>query len=248
MNKFKAAGIHLLLSISIAVLLLALMLGVWYPGSYFKLMGGGELIFLMAGIDVCLGPLLTFVVFKPHKKSLKFDLSIIALLQVSALIYGASVMFQARPVFNVFTKDVFQVASAADIDSKELKLAKKVEWQKLPLAGPILLAAIEPTDVNEKQKVILAAASGIDWHQLPKLYVSYDSQRQNMLKNAKPISSLREITSKNADVVNRFLRAHTRPENEYVFLPIRAHFTEMAIILNAKNADYVEMLDAQPWK
>ena len=72
MNKFKAAGIHLLLSISIAVLLLALMLGVWYPGSYFKLMGGGELIFLMAGIDVCLGPLLTFVVFKPHKKSLKF--------------------------------------------------------------------------------------------------------------------------------------------------------------------------------
>lgn len=245
MNKYRAAGIHLLLSSLIGLLLLTLMLGAWYPGPYFKLMGGKGLIFLMIGIDICLGPLLTFVVYKPNKNSLKFDLSVIALLQLSALLYGASVMFNTRPVFNVFTKDVFQVASATDIDNKELKLAKNLEWRKLPLTGPILLAAVEPDNIDDKQDVILAAASGIDWHQLPKLYVSYDSQRQNILRHAKPIAELRKISNDNINLVDKFVLSQNKPESDFVFVPIRAHYTEMAIILNAKNADYISILDAK---
>ena len=48
------------------------------------------LILLMIGVDVVIGPLLTLIVFDPKKKHLKFDLVVIAALQLAALAYGSA--------------------------------------------------------------------------------------------------------------------------------------------------------------
>jgi len=54
---------------------------------------------------VCLGPLLTLAVFDPKKKELKRDLSIILLIQLSALFYGIYTVSVARPAYIVFAVD-----------------------------------------------------------------------------------------------------------------------------------------------
>ena len=54
------------------------MLAVWYPQPYFAAMGGATLILLLIGVDVVIGPLITLIVFDPKKKSLRFDLAVIA--------------------------------------------------------------------------------------------------------------------------------------------------------------------------
>jgi len=56
-------------------------------------------------VDVCLGPLLTLAVFDPKKKELKRDLSIILLIQLSALFYGIYTVSVARPAYIVFAVD-----------------------------------------------------------------------------------------------------------------------------------------------
>ena len=122
MNRFKAAGIHVLLSLFIVITTLVTMYLLWYPGNYFTLMGGGKLITLIGTVDVFLGPLLTLIIFKSGKKSLKFDLFCIGLVQIAALTYGVYVMFESRPVFTVFNKDKFQIAAVVDIAPKELSL------------------------------------------------------------------------------------------------------------------------------
>ena len=43
---------------------------------------------MLLAIDVILGPVLGFIVFKEGKKTLKMDLAIIIVLQLSALSYG----------------------------------------------------------------------------------------------------------------------------------------------------------------
>src|SRR5256885_4161050 len=116
MTRVRAASLHLGISVIVALIAVASMILVWYPPPLFQLLGGFELLLLIVGVDVTLGPLLTFVVFKSGKKGLKFDLSAIAFLQLSALIYGASVVFVARPGYIVFVKDRFEMVRVADIE------------------------------------------------------------------------------------------------------------------------------------
>ncbi len=68
-SRFRAAGIHLSLSILIGLLTLALMWFVWYPTPLFFGMGGNELALLIVGVDIALGPLATLVVFETKKKT-----------------------------------------------------------------------------------------------------------------------------------------------------------------------------------
>ena len=69
MTKLKAASIHLLLSIFIVATVFAIMYFLWYPKGYFTIMGGKVLVALIGGVDIFLGPILTFVVFKAGKKA-----------------------------------------------------------------------------------------------------------------------------------------------------------------------------------
>src|SRR2546430_16272310 len=97
MTRVRAASLHLGTSVIVALISVASMILVWHPPPLFQLLGGFELLILIVGVDVTLGPLLTFVVFKSGKKGHKCDLSVVAFLQLSALIYGASVVLVARP-------------------------------------------------------------------------------------------------------------------------------------------------------
>jgi len=244
MLRIKAALVHLFLSVLVVGFVLFLMLFVWYADGFFKLLGGSDLIYIIAGVDVCLGPLLTLAVFNPAKKSLKLDLAVIGLLQVSALLYGAHVMFQSRPVFNVLEENVFKVTLASDFkDDAELQKASKDKWKSLSWTGPQLVAAVEPTDPKIKQEIVFAAGSGADWNVFPKLFVEYDSQRQVALKNAKLLAELKTLSAENRTSIEQFERQHSA--QTYVYLPIVSGYVSMAAVLNANNADFIEILDVQ---
>ncbi len=76
MSRWKAAGIHLSISILIGLVVGALLFGVWYPPPFFHAAGADMLVLLLVGVDVVLGPLLTLIVFKSGKRGLKFDLAL----------------------------------------------------------------------------------------------------------------------------------------------------------------------------
>jgi hypothetical protein len=244
MLRVKAALIHLVLSVLIVGLVLILMLFVWYPKGFFNLLGGSDLVYIIAGVDVCLGPLFTLAVFNPAKKSLKFDLSVIALLQITALLYGANVMFQSRPVFNVLEENLFKVTLASDFkDEVELKKASKEKWASLSWTGPVLVAAVEPVDPKMKEEIVFAAGSGADWNVFPKLFVEYDTQRQVALANAKPLSALKTHSDDNRAIVDEF--ESKSPNRNFVYLPIVSGYVVMAAILDANNADFIQILNIE---
>lgn len=244
MLRSKAAFIHLMLSVLVVGFVLFLMLFVWYPKGFFQLLGGSDLVFIIAGVDVCLGPLLTFAVFNPAKKTLKFDLAVIGLLQITALLYGAHVMFHSRPVFNVFEENIFKVTLASDFkDDVELNKASKEKWKSLSWTGPELVAAMPPTDPKLKEEMVMAAATGSDWNVFPKLFVEYDGQRQVALKHAKSLDTLKVLNANNRAIVEQFESEH--PAQRFVYLPIVSGYVAMAAVLDANSADFVRILDVQ---
>lgn len=136
MTRFKAAGIHLAISVLIGALVTTGIVFVWFPGAYLTMGNGLKLVTLLIGCDVVLGPLLTFVVFQPGKPSLRFDLSVIALIQAAALAYGISVAAQARPVFGVLIGDVFYPVPAQYLREANFAAAQ-APYNRMSWTGPI---------------------------------------------------------------------------------------------------------------
>lgn len=245
MSRLKAAFIHLLISGLIVISLLTLMFGVWYPDQYFKLMGGDGLIYLIVGIDLCLGPFLTFVVFKSGKKSLKFDLAMIALMQIAALSYGSYMMFNARPVFVAYADGAFSVATALELKEDELNKAPQEKWRTRSITGPKLVAIQKPTKKDELSDIEFLSA-GMGYARFPKLFVEYDSKKTDIINSAKPLSELRRFNKNNNAPIDSLLSDTKQKETDFVYLPINSFFGDMAVILNAKTAEFIAIIDATP--
>ena len=103
-DKLKASGIHFFFSALVIFCFVALVYFIWFTPTFFIEMGALTPLKVLVLVDVVLGPLLTFIVYKEGKKSLKMDLSIIILVQIIALGYGAYSTYLGRPVL-VFLDD-----------------------------------------------------------------------------------------------------------------------------------------------
>lgn len=126
-NRYQAFTIHMAISLVIFFIILVCITQFWYPGILFDTGNGWKAIGMIVGIDLILGPLLTLIVFNPQKNSLKFDLSIIALIQTAALIYGTWTIQQTRPVALAFINSYFTTIFA----NSELGTAVELRAQAL---------------------------------------------------------------------------------------------------------------------
>jgi hypothetical protein len=91
--------------------LAAVIYFLWYPGFLFQYDGGLEGVQLIAGVDLLIGPFLTLCVYKLGKSSLRFDLTVIALLQIGCLTGGMWTVWQTRPVAVVYAAGGFRTIS-----------------------------------------------------------------------------------------------------------------------------------------
>lgn len=241
-TRWQASGIHLLISIGIALAVLALMLGVWYPWPLFEAMGGSGLLLILCGVDVVIGPLLTLIVFRQGKRGLKLDLAAIAAVQLAALLYGSHIVYLARPAFIVFVKDQFQVAIAADMDSARLAKAKYLQFRKVPVSGPVLAVAEMSSDPAERNKFLEAALAGIDLEQFPETFVPYPLRAAKVLEIAQPIARIRRSEPRTGRIIDEWLAQSGKNESEVRYLPLRARQAWVAVLLDAKSAAIVKML------
>jgi hypothetical protein len=244
MSRWKAAAIHLLLSAAIGSAVLTFMLTVWYPWPLFEAAGGRELIFILIGVDVAIGPLATLVVFKTGKKWLKFDLTVIALVQLTALGYGIHTVYLARPVFLVFTLDRFEVVTYKDLDPKDLAKVTRSEFQPSLVARPRYVAAAYPSDPALKARVVETSVMGKDLQMYPQYYVPYSEQAQIAVLKAK---SLDVILKRDPEAIKRYLSSSGRTEASVKYLALSAPEKDGIVLLDAVSGMPVDIVLVNPW-
>jgi hypothetical protein len=244
MSRWKAAGIHLLLSAAIGGAVVTFMLTVWYPWPLFEAAGGSHLIFVLLAVDITLGPLITLVIFKTGKKGLKFDLTVIALLQFAALAYGLHTVYLARPVYLAFTIDRFDLVTAKDLDPEDLAKVTNPEYKQMPLGRPRYVAVVLPTNSDEQLKIIKSALSGKDLQMYPQQYVPYDQEAGNAIKRSKPLDAL---IKRAPETVQAYLKSAGRAESSVRYLPLRATDKDAAVLIDATSGEPLEILLVEPW-
>lgn len=243
-DKFKAFLIHLAISMLIAALSLAIVYFVWNPVPLYKATGITKIFLLMLGIDLVLGPLLTFIVYKKGKKTLKFDLFVIGLLQLIALVYGLYHVYEGRPVWIAYNVDRFDLVRVNEIDTRKIAQAKP-EFQILSNTGPKYVAAVIPKDDKEVSQQILfdEIGYGIAPSQRPELYQPLDTIDALLVTKSKPIEELYNYNDK-SDVDNILSKYPTATR----YLPLKASAINMVVLIDKTEADkVVNIVNLRPW-
>jgi hypothetical protein len=195
MSRGRAFLGHLAISAVVVGVACAAVLFFWYPAPYFEAAGASRVLRVLVAVDLVLGPALTLVVFKPGKKSLVFDMSCIAIMQLAAFVYGVTVLYGGRPYYNVFAVDRFHLLARADVAAASLE-ESFVALGKIgvkPARGPLLVAAVVPED-RERQQQLLAETvfeGKPDIERRPEFWHSFAEHAPAALAKAKPLAALR---------------------------------------------------------
>ena len=245
-NRIRAAirafFIHFFLSLVVAVVAAYLVFGVWFPYPLRYLAGGLDLFWILMGVDVVCGPLLTGLLFSPSKSSreLAVDLTLIAVLQLSALIYGIYSISQARPVAVVFESDRFVAVSAAQVDTSALPQALP-ELQSLSWTGPIQLSTRASRNGVETLQSIELSMQGLEPSARPGWWQSYDASRHTAIQRMKPLLDLRQqkFSDGQATIDEAVQKTRVEIKNIY-YLPLvsQKSLDQWVVLLNS-NADVI---------
>lgn len=247
MSRWKAASIHLSISIFVGLLVLALLFLVWYPPPYFDATGGEHLVIVLLGVDLVLGPVLTLILFKSGKKGMAFDLCMIGVVQSAALLYGLHVITVSRPVFIVAAVDRFNVVAAKDLDVADLAKGSKPEFRSLSWTGPRIVGALLPAESEERSKLLDSAIAGKDLQLLPQFYVAYEKAIPELLKHAQPVAMLRNTNVDALAAAQSWLTDHGLSEAQVVWVPVVARSSSLTMLLDAKTGEVLAALPADPW-
>lgn len=239
--RFKAFGIHLGTSIFIALMSLYIVFMVWHPGPLAKAVGVTHIFVMMLGVDVVLGPLLTFIVAKKGKKSIRFDLGVIIILQLSAFIYGMYSIANTRPVYIAFDTSRFEVVQANNIPKASLINAKSpynvLGWGQPKFVG------IKPTESIEQKnnRLFVELETGVAPSMQPNLYEPLDNQWSIMSKQAKPLNQLKQHNrvSEIQGIIGNYSGVDS-------WLPLKGYESDAVVLLNKDEQRIIGIVDLQP--
>ncbi len=177
--RFRAFGLHLLASAAVLSLTLGTLYLGWYRWPGWYLADVPRVVAVMAGVDVVLGPTLTLIIASPKKlrRELTRDIAMIAAVQLIALLYGATSLWQGRPLYYAFSEDVLQMVQAYDLDADDVDLARRQNPQFAPhwYSLPRWIWAPLPDNSGERGKIVESALSGgFDVISMPHYFKRWD--------------------------------------------------------------------------
>lgn len=247
-NAIPVSLLHLVCSLIVGVVCALLIFFVWYPYPYNKLVGGQELFTLIVVVDVICGPLLTLIVFDSYKskRELLRDMGVIVVIQLSALLYGISSLYSARPVFLAFEGSLFRVVRVPDIDFSQMNKALP-ELQRLSLTGPRLIGVVlAKGNDSDFVKSIQLSLEGLHPAFRPARWVNYDVQRPTVISESKPLSLLQEKYLHQRKLIDESLAG--KNINEFGYLPLMAaSHTDWVVIVSLEDAQPIAFLPLDPW-
>ena len=234
---------HLLISISIAVLVIFTVNYVWYPAPLANAVGVTQIFLMMLAIDVIVGPVLGFIVYKEGKKSLKMDLGVIIALQISALCYGVYSIEQGRPAWIAFNVDRFELVRKNEIIEDHLAEALP-EYQHVSWLKPQFVAVEFAKDVKVRNEDMFAEAlGGISLSQKPERYVALNTAKKQMSDRAQNLNGLNLFNNKQdvQNIIKKYSQANA-------WLPLKANAVDMVVLINKEKGEVVKIVNLRPWK
>ena len=239
-SRQQAFLTHLGVSSIIFVVLSWLIVFHWYPDFYFMLDGGQRAIATIFFVDVVLGPGLTLLVFKPGKKSLKLDMSVIVVVQFLALTWGIHNVYSERSATTVFYQGRFTCISQPD--AAEIDLATIAAG---PSGSQHLSLLQRPDTIDELldfTKEAFAQQSSAIYYYGEKIVPLDDQVLARLDKYQLDLAALREENTQYADTVEAETKMKT-DDQRYQLIPLSCRYAKVIAVYDREQMKIHTILD-----
>lgn len=236
--RFKAFAWHLFGSASALSVTLGLMYLGWYhwPGWYLADMP--TVLAIMVGVDVVLGPLLTFIIADPAKarRALARDVGCIVLVQLVAFTYGTITLWNGRPLFYVFSVNCLSVVQAQDLDRASEASARKSalapHWYSLPrwIWAPL------PSDSEEAANIVQSAVQGgYDVTARPAYFRPWASGATELRSQLKRVDDIKFFSLKEKEVLKARMTAMGLAPDRADTIPLTGRKRPLLVVFDPSN-------------
>lgn len=241
-QKMKASAIHLLISLVILTLVAIFIFSIWYPSPLLSAVGGMKIFFLMVLIDIILGPLLTFIVYKKNKKTLQFDLSVIAFFQLVALCFALYSLVLAKPVWIVFNQSRFELIQSHELIVEQKPQNSEYLSQNYWTKPKFVAVQLAQTQELREQQMMMEAFGGISLAQIPANYVPIENKSVDILSKSYSMDKLYQFNeSSHVDTILAKEKTATS------WLPMKAKELDMVVLIDQQGL-VVGIVDLRPWR
>jgi hypothetical protein len=247
-ERIVAATIHFLATLLVAGLAAALIFFVWFPGALAEMVGGRALFWIVVACDLTLGPLISLVIYnsKKPRKELVLDYSIIAIVQLAALIYGTSIVAASRPVFVAFYGDRIDDVTALELDDADLQAGIAPQFRSKSWTGPRLVSVESPTDPKEKQNLLFASLAGKDGQMFPKYYREYDAALATIREKSGSLDALLKDSGAARAQIESAVSSTGKPPAELRWLLVHHRFGFATALIDAQSGRPLEYVNVDP--
>lgn len=242
-RRLKYFICHLAISAVIGLLILILVFWGWYAVPLASAVGVTHIFLMMLVIDVIVGPILGFIVYKEGKKTLKFDLSVIILIQIAALCYGVFSIEQGRPAWLVYNIDRFELVRKNGLIEDHIVDALP-QYQHVSWLKPQFVAVELAKDIKTRNDDLFAEAlGGVSIAQKPERYVPLEKVKPQIQQRAQVLSLLNQFNAK--EDINTIIKKYPQADS---WVPLKANAVDMVVLMNKEKGEVVKIVDLRPWK
>jgi hypothetical protein len=249
--RLKALGLHLLASAVVLALVLATLYLGWYRWPGWYLADAQTVLTVLAGVDLALGPLLTFVVARSSKprRALARDIAVIVAVQLSALIYGTVSLWNGRPLYYAFSENVLQLVQAYDIDAREAALGRQqnAQWAPHWYSLPRWIWAPLPQDVDERDRIVRSAITGgDDVISMPRYFKPWEQGLPALRGQLKKVDDLRYFSGPDKKSLEQQMLAAGLATDELNSMPLTGRASPLLAVFDPASLKIKAILRVRP--
>lgn len=252
--KLRACGMHFVVTVLVAACAAGLVYGVWYPPPLAQMLGVTQLFALLLVCDVVLGPLMSLVIYHPQKsrRMLRVDYAVIGVIQVAALLYGLFSVYQARPIFLVWTVDRYAVVTASELAPSALKALEPTPWQPAWWKRYHTVYVAPVQDFGQKFDLINSAlAGGQDLQHVTANYRAVQDHQAAIFAAAQPLQNLQQRYPEHRSAFDAVVQAAGLPAAQLRAVPVQAKRHDGPVfataVMRADSAQPVGWLQLDPF-
>ena len=239
--KLKASFIHLVLSAIFISALISLVILFWFPTPFLGVTNFKEIATLLILVDLILGPILTFVVYNPTKKSLKKDLTTIVSIQVFAMCYGLYTLFLTHPVYITYYDNAFNIITAKQATPNKARY----EQLRVSKFSTPTFAYMNPDEKKRNELFADSINKGRDIEAYAEYYEPYgDNISEILAKSLDPDVVFKEDVKKVK--LNEFITKHGKTKTDYAYIPLIGPSKNIVWVLDKTTAKPIDTINVNP--
>ena len=218
----------------------------WYPEPTFGIVGVLPIMLMLIAVDLILGPLLTLIVYKHGKPGLKFDLSVIALVQIVALVYGAHTLYEEKPHYLVFAIDRLEFVAQKDIDPLVMRFD---ESETEHFAGLVQIYAKRPEDPEVFAQYLNSVMfeGQPDLERRPEFWEPWSEGVDIIKQQVKPIEGIEPASAQEQELLDQAIEDYAGDHPSLGLLPIGGIEEDVGLLLDRDSLEIIDVVYANPW-